>query len=74
MYYNLYILSSIYFEYSITTLYSKEEQNLKGIYVELILRKIGFSSTFPRFIMHMSKEMLGLGLFLPKTIISIQGL
>ena len=41
---------------------------------EPILSKLGFSSNFPRDVMHVSKESLGLGLFLPSTMVAIQGL
>ena len=44
------------------------------MYEEPILRKLGFSSNFPRNVMYVSKEMLGLGLFLPTTMVAIQGL
>ena len=74
MYYNLYMLANVYFRCGIMKLHEKEEIELRRLYESTILRKLGFSKNFPRKIMYVSKEMLGLGLFLPSTMIAIQGL
>jgi len=44
------------------------------LYETTILRKLGFSINFPRKLMYVLKEMLGLGLLLPSTMIVIQRL
>ena len=51
----------------------KKAKNWWGC-AKLLLCKMGFSSNFPRDVMHTSKEMLGLGLFLLSALITIQGL
>ena len=72
--YNLCMLSSVYFGCGITSLTAKEEIELRKLCEEPMLRKFGLSSNFPRDVMHVSKEMLGLGLFLPSTMTATQGL
>ena len=74
MYYNLYILTNVYFGCRIIKLHEREELELRRLYEPTILRKLGFSVTFPRNVMYLSKEMLGLGLFLPSTMIATQSL
>ena len=44
------------------------------IYETPILIKLGFSNKFLRDMMRVSKDMLGLGLFLPLTMIAIQAM
>ena len=74
MCYNLYMLSSMYYGCGITTLNLKEEKELRRIYEMPILIKLSFSNKFLRDMLHMSKDMLGLELFLPSTIIAIQAM
>ena len=74
MYYNLYMLTNMYYGCGIIKLNEKEEIELRWLYEPTILKKLGFSVNFPRKIMYVSKEMLGLGLLLPSTMIAIQGL
>jgi len=69
MYYNLYMLTNVYYGCGIVKLHEKEEMELRRLYETTILRKLGFSTNFPRKIMYVSKEMLGLGLLLPSTMI-----
>ena len=49
----------------------KEEKELKRLCRALLLSKLGSSSKFPRNAMHVSKEILGLGVFLPLALIAI---
>ena len=74
MCYNFHVLSSIHYGCGITTLNEKEERELRRTCETPILIKLGFSNKFPRDMMCVSKEMLGLGLFLPSTMIAIQAL
>ena len=74
MYYNLYMLTNVYFGCGIIKLHEREEAELQRLYEPTILKKLGFSVNFPRKVMYVAKEMLGLGLFLPSTMIAIQRL
>ena len=74
MCYNLRMLSSVCYSCGTTTLNLKEEKELRRACETPILTKLGFSSKFPRDMMHVSKEMLGLGLFSPSTMIAMQAL
>jgi len=74
MYYNLYMLTNVYFGCGIITLHERQEKELRRLYQATILKKLGFGANFPRKLMYISKEMLGLGLFLPSTMIAIQKL
>ena len=71
IYYNIYVLTSVYFGYGITKLDDKEEAELMKIYEVLILKKLGLSIKFLQAIMHILKESLGLEFVKPKTIIVI---
>ena len=64
----------MYFGCGIIKLHEREELELRRLYEPTILRKLGFSITFPRNVMYASKEMLRLGLFLPSTMIAMQSL
>ena len=74
MYYNSYMLSNVYFRCGIIKLNENEENELRRLYEAPMLNKLGYSINFPRDIMYISKEMLGLGLFLPSTIIDMHKL
>ena len=74
MHYNLHMLSSVNYSCRITKMNQREEEELRRIYKAPMLIKLGFSINFPREIMCMSKEMLGLGLFKPSAMIAIQAL
>ena len=48
----------------IIKLNNDKEKEIRRLHEALLLSKFGFSNNFPRDIMHVSKEMLGLGFFL----------
>ena len=52
VYYNIYILKSVYFRYRIIDLNEKEKDELRRIYEELLLRKLGLSIKFLRIVIH----------------------
>jgi len=60
VYYNIYILTSMYFGSGIINLYEQDENELRRICEETLLRKMKLSMKFPRSVMHESKEGLGL--------------
>ena len=71
MYFNVYMIKSVFFGYGVIELNSKEEKELKRIYEEPMLVKLGFSKKFPRIILYTRKSALGVGLMQPSTIIAI---
>jgi len=74
IYYNIYMLTNIYFGCGIIKLSNDEENELRRLYEAPLLSKLGFSVNFPRDVMYVSKEMLGLGFFLPSTMIDMHKL
>ena len=74
LHYNLCIFTSAHFRYSAIKLHEKEELELRRFYESTTLRKLEFYTNFSSKLMHVSKEILGLGLLLPSIIIAIQGL
>jgi len=71
VYYNTYMIRTVYFGCGIMTLDPKEELELKRIYERPLLTKLGFSVTFPRYAMYARKSALGLGLMTPRTMIEM---
>ena len=65
------MLTNVYFRYGIIKLSDDEENELRRLYKAMLLSKLGFSVNFPRDVMYVSKEMLGLGFFLPSTMIDM---
>ena len=74
VYYNGHMLANVCFGCGITKLNEREDIELRKVYEAPLLSKLGFNVNFPRDIMYVSKEMLGLGMFLPTAMIAIQGL
>ena len=68
------MLTNVYFRCGITKMHKREELELRKLYKAPLLSKLGFNINFPRDVMYVSKEMIRLGLFLPTTMIVIQGL
>ena len=52
VYYNIYMLKSVYFRYRIIDLNEKEKDELRRTYEELLLRKLGLSIKFLRIVIH----------------------
>ena len=71
VYYNIYMLTNVYFGCGITKIYEREELELRKLYEAPLLSKLGFNFKFPRDVMCVSKKMLELGLFLLITMIMI---
>jgi len=71
MYYNVYMIKSVYFRSGIVELNNKQEIELRRIYEELLLIKLGLSRKFPRDILHSRKSALGVGIMKPTTIIDM---
>jgi len=68
IYYNTYMIKSVYFGCGIVKLESNEIKELKRMYEGPILKKLGFSKNFPRNVLYSRKSALGIGLMDPNTI------
>ena len=72
MYFNMYMLKSIFFGGGIMQISEKQCDELEKTHEVLILVKLQLSKTFPRKLMYARKSFLGLGLLPPETILAIQ--
>jgi hypothetical protein len=71
IFFNIYLIKTVYFGCGIVVLNEKQERELKRIYEEPILNKLGFSKKFPRDVLYARKSALGIGLMEPNTIIAM---
>ena len=71
VYFNIYMIKSIFFGCGVIELNPKEVKKLKQIYEELMLIKLGFSKKFPRIALYTRKSALGVGIIKPETTIAI---
>ena len=71
IYYNIYMIKSVYFGCGIIELSAKQEQALQQIYEEPLLVKLGLSRNFPRLVLYSRKSALGVGIMRPSTIIDM---
>ena len=71
VYYNAYMITSMYFGCGIIELTIKQEQELKRLYKEPLLIKLGLSRNFPRQVLYSRKSALGIGIMIPSTIINM---
>ena len=71
VYYNVYMIKLVFFGYRVIELHRKEENELKRIYKESILIKIGFSWKFLQTVMCTRKSTLKIDLMIPNTIIKM---
>ena len=69
LYYNAYMIKSVYFGCGIVDLSEKQEIALQQIYKEPLLVKLGLSRKFPRDVLYSRKSALGIGIMKPSTII-----
>ena len=65
------MIKSVYFGYGILELTDNQEKELKKIYEEPLLIKLGLSRNFPRRVLYSRKSALGIGIMKPSTIINI---
>ena len=70
IFFNQYLIKSIYFGCSVIYLNKTQEKELMKIYEESILKKIGLSAKFPRQILYARKSALGVGIMRPSTIVN----
>ena len=70
MYYNIYMLTSVYFGSGIIELSKEQEKEIMKMTEPALLRKLGLSINFPRTVMYEAHNMLGLGFMKPRTMIA----
>ena len=71
MYFNVYMIKTVFFGCGIVELNDKQEKELRRIYEEPMLRKLGLSVKFPRTALYSRRSALGVGLILPSTLIAM---
>ena len=71
VYYNVYMIKSVFFGCGIIELNEQQERELRRIYKEPLLLKLGLSRKFPRDVLYSRKSALGVGIMKPSTIIDI---
>ena len=69
VFFNTYLIASVYFRCRIMTIIEKQELELIKIYEKTVLTKLGLSKKFLRAILYSRKMLLGLGLLKPSIII-----
>ena len=71
IYYNAYMIKSVYFGCGIVELSDKQEEELKRLYEEPLLVKLGLSRKFPRVVLYSRKSALGVGIMALNTILAM---
>ena len=71
IYFNMYLMTKIYFECSIVSLIKLQDKYLRVIYEETILMKLGLSIKFLRKVLYMRKSALGVGLLQLSTVVEL---
>ena len=71
IFFNTYLIASVYFGYGIMIIIEKQELELMKIYEKTVLTKLRLSEKFPRAIFYSRKMSLGLGLLKLSIIIEI---
>jgi len=71
LYFNIYLISSVYFGAEIISLNKKQCKELKKIYEEPILVKLKLSRKLPRELLYTQRVELGIGLISPKIAIAV---
>ena len=69
VYYNAYLIRSMYFGCRILKLINPQQKQLIKIYEPIILKKLYLSQKFLRSMLYMRKSALGIGIMKPSTII-----
>ena len=70
IFFNQYLIKSVYFGCSLMYLNETQEKELIKIYKEPILKKIGLSAKFLRQILYVRKSALGIGIMRSSTIVN----
>ena len=71
IYFNIYLLTSIYFGTRIISLNKKQCKELKWLYEKPILAKLKLSCKMPKDVLYSRRSALSVGLILPETVVTI---
>jgi len=71
LYFNMYMITKVYFGCGIITLSEQQEKTIMKAYEATMLNKLGLSQKFPKELIYSRREALGVGLLKPSTIIAI---
>ena len=71
LYFNAYLLKSIFFECRIVNLNEKQEKELQRIHEEMISIKLRLGQKFPRHVLYTRRNAIGIGLIKPNTTITM---
>ena len=71
LYFNAYLIKSVFFGTGIMHLILKQNKELKVICEEAICTKLGLRSKFPRAILYSNKSSIGIELIAPETSIAM---
>ena len=74
VFYNAYLLKSVYFRRGIMFITEKQEQKFHLIYKATVLKKLGLSSKFPWQVLYARKSALGIGIMKLTSFIETLGL
>ena len=69
VFYNMYLLSKVYFGSGVMSLSLLEEKELMKINEPVILKKLGFSKKFSRNVTYARKSVLSIGLIKPSIVV-----
>ena len=70
MFFNAYLMKIVYFGYGIVEINERQEKYLQSLYETIILNKLMLSKKFPRRILHVRRNTIGIGFIRPKTVIN----
>ena len=71
IYFNMYMLWSIYFGYRVVQLIKKQEDELRSIYKGPLIKKLGLSVKYLKYVIYTRILVEGLGILQPKIILAI---
>ena len=71
MNFNAHVLTNVFFGCGIVQFNSKQTKELKIIYDLPMIRKLGLDDNFPRKLLHVQKQRLGIGSIEPNTVIEM---
>ena len=71
IFFNMYLITQVYFGYGVISLSPKQEEILMQISESILLRKLGLSEKFPRKVLYAQKSQLGVEIIYPTIIIAI---
>jgi hypothetical protein len=70
MFFNAYLMKIVYFGYGIVEINERQEKYLQSLYETIILNKLMLSEKFPRRILYVRRNTIGIGFIRPKTVIN----